>query len=322
MQAIRVHQFGGPEMLQVDEIPAPEPADGQVLVRVEAAGVNPVETYIRSGAYGQRSLPYTPGSDAAGTIQAVGAGVTLWSAGDRVYASATLTGSYAQLTLCEPSAIHRLPKAVSFAQGACIGVPCATAHRALFARGEARAGQTVLIHGATGGVGTAAVQLARTAGLTVIATGGSEEGRKLLGALSAHHVVDHCESDYLRRVMVITSGRGVDLILEMLANVNLGRDLETLAPRGRVVVVGSRGPVQINPRELMRRDADVRGMMLFHASSAELGAIHLALQELLEHGTLVPVVGRQFPLAEAAEAHRRIIQDKALGNIVLLPSRK
>ena len=318
MKAIRVRQFGGPEVLQLEEVPTLHPGPGQVLVRIHAAGVNPVDTYIRSGAYAAKpELPYTPGKDAGGTVAAWGAGVAGWSVGDRVYVGDSLTGTYAEQALCLPAQIHPLPASLTFAQGAAVNIPYATAFRALFQRARAQAGETVLIHGATGGVGLAAVQLARAAGLTVIGTGGSEAGRQLLATKGAHHVLDHRAPNYLADLLTITGGRGVDVILEMLANVNLGRDLTVLARHGRVAVIGSRGVVELNPRDAMMRDADILGVMLGNASAAELAGIHAALGAGLANGTLRPVVGRELTLAEAPLAHKAVMEPGALGKIVL-----
>jgi NADPH2:quinone reductase len=320
MNCIRVHQFGDPSVLKLEEVPDPRPAAGQVLVRIHAAGVNPVETYIRQGIYGPRQFPYTPGSDGAGEVVDVGEGVAWPKPGDRVYLAGSISGTYAQLALAEQSQVHPLPAAVSFEQGAAIGVPYATAYRALFQRAEARPAETLLVHGASGGVGIAAVQLARAAGLRVIGTSGTDRGRELVRAQGAHYVLDHSQAGHLEEVMRITAGEGVNIILEMLANANLGDDLTVLSKFGRVIVVGSRGPVQIVPRETMRRDADIRGMTLFNASPHELRAIHAALVAGLENGTLRPVVGRRFALAEAAQAHEAVmVPSGAWGKIVLLP---
>jgi NADPH:quinone reductase len=320
MKAIRVHEFGGPEVLRFEDVAEPSPGAGQVLVRVRAAGVNPVDTYIRSGAHAVRpALPFTPGLDAAGEVVAVGEGVTRFGVGRRVYTAGTLTGAYAEFMLCEESQCHPLPEHVTFAQGAGVNTPYATAYRALFHRAKAQPGETVFVHGASGGVGTAAVQLARAAGLRVVGTGGTEEGRRLALEQGAHHVLDHRAPDYLGRLTELTGGRGVDVILEMLANVNLNQDLEVLAKGGRVVVVGSRGAVEINPRLAMTRDAAILGMTLFNASSQELASIHAALAAGLEARTLRPVVGRELPLSEAARAHEEVLKPGAYGKIVLLP---
>src|ERR1043166_5166962 len=319
MKAIRVNQFGGPEVLQLEEVPAPKPGPQQIVVRIHAVGINPVETYIRSGNYGARPLPYTPGADGAGIIDNVGAEVSGRKKGDRVYIAGSVSGTYAELALCEIAHVHRLPEKNSFAQGAALGVPYATAYRALFHRARVVAGETVLIHGASGGVGIAATQLARAFGLTVIGTGGSGAGRKLVLEQGAHHVLDHRAPEYLKELMALTGGRGVEVILEMLANVNLGKDLPLLAKHGRVVVIGSRGPVEIMPRDLMSRDAEVRAMTLFNTSPADLASIHAALGAALENGTIRPVIGKELPLAEAAQAHKSVMEPGAYGKIILTP---
>ena len=319
MKAIRVSQFGGPDVLRLEEVPALKAGPGQVLVKLHAIGVNPVETYQRSGSNPAIQLPWTPGTDAAGVIEAAGENVTGFKPGDRVYTSGAVTGTYAEQALCEPALVHPLPSKISFEQGAALGIPYATAHRALFHRARAQPGETVFIHGASGGVGLAATQIARAAGLTVIGSGGTDAGRKLAAENGAHHALDHRAPDYLEKLMALTGGRGVDVLLEMLANVNLGKDLPLLAKHGRVIVIGSRGRVEITPRDLMSRDADVRAMTLFNATPAELAVIHDALGKGLEEGTLRPVVGRQMPLADAAKAHVAVLEPGAMGKILLRP---
>lgn len=319
MKAIRAHQPGGPAVLKLEDVPDPVPGPTQVLVKVHAAGVNPVDTYIRSGAYGQKQWPYTPGADAAGVVEAVGEGVARVRPGDRVYMAGSVTGTYAEKTVAPEARVFRLLSNVSFEQGAALGVPYGTAHRALFHRAEAKAGETVLVHGASGGVGTAAVQLARALGMTVIGTGGTDEGRRLVAEQGAHHVLDHRAPGCLDELMSLTSGRGVDVILEMLANVNLARDLTVLAKRGRVIVVGNRGSIEINPRETMSRDADIRGMTLMNATDEDLHGIHAAIVAGLENGTLRPVVGKRMPLADAAKAHAAVLEPGSYGKIVLTP---
>jgi NADPH2:quinone reductase len=288
-------------------------------MRVHAIGVNPVETYQRSGSNPAIQLPWTPGMDAAGIVEAVGQGVGRAKPGDRVYTSDTTTGSYAEFALCEEKSVHRLPASITFQQGAAINIPYATAYRALFHRARAQAGEVVLIHGASGGVGIAATQIARAAGLTIIGTGGTDAGRKLVAEQGAHHALDHRKAGYLDQILKLTNERGVNIILEMLANVNLGKDLPLLARHGRVIVIGSRGDVQITPRELMKRDADIRAMTLFNATDVELAGIHAALAAGLENGTLRPVVGREMKLSDAAKAHVAVLEPGAYGKIVLLP---
>jgi NADPH2:quinone reductase len=233
-----------------------------------------------------------------------------------------VSGTYAEFALCKAEQIHPLPGNVSFAQGAAMGTPYATAYRGLFQRAEAKPGETVLIHGASGGVGTAAVQLARARGLCVLGTAGSEEGLKLAREQGAHEVFDHHAPDHFKQIMNATGGRGVDVIVELLANMNLAKDLTILAKGGRVVIIGSRGRVEIDPRDTMQRDADIRGMILPNTPPAEMASIHAALVVGLENGTLRPVIGKEFPLAEAAQAHHAVMEQRALGKIVLQTSEK
>ena len=321
MRAIRVREFGGPEVMRLEDVADPKPGRGEVLVRVHAIGVNPVDTYIRTGTYAVKpSLPYTPGLDAAGTVESVGPEASGVAVGDRVYVGGTLSGAYAQFALCKASQVHPLPKGVSFAQGAAVNVPYATAYRALFfLRLRALPGETVLVHGASGGVGVGATQIARAHGMTVIGTAGTERGRRLVAEQGARHVVDHHAPNYLNQIMSVTNGRGVDFILEMLANVNLGKDLSILAKGGRVVVIGSRGKVEIDPRMAMTRDAVILGMTIRNTSEQESGSIHAALVAGLENGTLRPVVGQEMPLADATRAHKAVMEPGAYGKIVLIP---
>jgi NADPH:quinone reductase len=323
VKAIRVKEFGGPEVLRLEEVPTQKPGPDEVLVRIYAVGINPVETYIRAGKYARLpKLPYTPGNDGAGVVEQVGAGVSEFKAGDRVYTAGSLSGTYAEFALCKKEQVHPLPANVSFAHGAAMGTPYATAYRGLLQRADAKPGEMVLVHGASGGVGTAAVQLGRAHGLRVFGTAGSGEGFKLVREQGAHEVFDHRAADHFEQIMKATGGHGVDVIVELLANVNLGKDLTILAKNGRVVIIGSRGPVEINPRDTMQREADVRGMILPNTPPAEMASIHAAIVAGLENGTLRPVIGKQFPLAEAAQAHRTVMEPGAFGKIVLVTESK
>ena len=258
MKAIRVHQFGDPSVMKIEEVPDPVAGSGQVLVNMKAAGVNPVDTYIRAGQYAALPpLPYTPGADGAGMVEATGSDVHEFSQGDRVYIGGTTAGrafgSYAEKALCTVDQVHHLPKNISFQQGAGLNVPYVTAWRALFEKGRAQAGETVLIHGASGAVGVAAVQMASAAGLRVFGTAGTDRGRALAKAQGAHEIFDHTSPEYQKQIKEKAGGKGVDLVIEMLANVNLVRDLEMIVPRGRVVIVGNRGALEINPRSIMSK---------------------------------------------------------------------
>ncbi len=320
MRAIVVREFGGPDVLRLEEMPDPVPTPDEVLVEVHAAGVNPVDAYIRSGNYARKpALPYVPGTDGAGRIAAVGTQVREWKPGDRVWLSTigTSIGTYADRVCCPPDRVFRLPDHVSYAAGAALGVPAATAHRALFGRAQARSGETILIHGASGSVGLAALDLAKDAGLHVFATAGTEQGRQELRRRGADAVFDHHDQGRADAIRRETGGKGVDVILEMLANVNLDIDLGLLAPNGRVVVIGNRGRVEIDPRQTMARDAAILGMTLWNVPSDTLYAINLALTEALERRALQPAVDRELPLAEAPQAHTAVMESGRVGKIAL-----
>jgi NADPH2:quinone reductase len=230
-----------------------------------------------------------------------------------------LTGTYAEKTLCAEAQVHPLPANVSFEQGAAMGVAYGTAYRGVFQRGGGKPGEAVLVHGASGGVGTAALQLALAAGMVVTGTAGSDAGLALVKEQGARHAVNHTATGYLDELMKLTSERGYDLILEMLANKNLANDLGLLAKKGRVVVIGNRGTIEINPRDAMSREADIRGLTLFATTEQESKEMHAALGAGLDNGTLRPVVGQKIPLAEAARAHVEIMKGSpTLGKIVLM----
>jgi NADPH2:quinone reductase len=214
MKAIRVHEFGGPEVLRLEDVPTPRPAAGQVLVRIKAIGVNPYDTYMRNGTYAIKPpLPYTPGSDASGAVESVGAGVTRVQPGDRVYTATTLSGAYAEYAVALEAQVHPLPERTTFPQGAGLWVPYGTAFHALRHFADARGGETLLVHGASGGVGLAAVQIARALGLVVFGTGGTPRGLELARREGAHSGLDHRTVGYQEAILAATGGRGVDVIL-------------------------------------------------------------------------------------------------------------
>jgi NADPH:quinone reductase len=296
MQAIRVERFGGPEVLTLQEVPDPVAPPGHLVVRLHAAGVNPVEAYIRTGNYARLPpLPYTPGFDGAGDVD-----------------------TYAERMVCTPQQVFPLPAHVSYAAGASLGVPAATAHRALFGKAQARAGETVLVHGASGAVGTAAVQLAQAAGLRVFGTAGTDDGLALVREQGAEQAFNHRDAGRVDAIRQATDGRGVDIVLEMLANANLDTDLALLAKGGRVIVIGSRGRVEIDPRQTMGKEAAVLGMTLWNVPPDEVFRIDTALTAALEDRTLRPVVGRELPLAEAARAHREILEGSGTAGKMVL----
>lgn len=319
MRAVRVAAFGEPAVLRVEEVPDPVPGPGEVLVRVRAAGVNPVEAYLRTGNYPRRPpLPWTPGTDGAGVVEAVGPRVRERAPGDRVYTAGSLTGTYAGLCLCREDQVHPLPARLSFEEGAGIHVPMATAYRALHGKARLREGEVLLVHGATGGVGLAAVQMGRAAGARVVATGGTEEGRALAREAGADFVLDHRDPGHLAEAERL-AGRPPDVILENRADLHLAADLAAAAPFGRIVVVGSRGTLTVDPRAAMTRDLTVLGISLYNAPPEELAAAHAAIRRDLEAGILRSVVRCVLPLAEAPRAHALVLEPGALGKIVLAP---
>lgn len=324
MKAILVREFGGPEVLKLEEIPDPQPGPKQVLVRIHAAGVNPYDTYMRTGNYAiQPPLPYTPGADGAGIVEDAGAAVQGISSGARVYVTGTVAhksyGAYAARVLCEPHQLHPLPDRLSFAQGASVGVPYVTAFRALHDRAGIRAGETLFIHGASGGVGLAALQIARASGLTVIGSASTQTGLDLVREQGAEHVLNHRERGYLDKLKDVTQGRGPDVILENLANVNLDNDLSAIAYAGRIVIVGNRGRIEIDPRKVMSKDGAIVGMALWNTKPDDLTRIYRALDAGFQNGLLAPVVGAELPLADAKRSHEMVLEPGAKGKIVLVP---
>jgi NADPH2:quinone reductase len=320
MRAIRVAAFGGPEVLKVEEIPTPTPAAGQVLVHVRAAGVNPYDTYMRAGTYAVKPpLPYTPGSDAAGVVEAVGAGVTKVKAGDRVFTAKNLSGAYAEYTLALEDQVQPLPEKIEFAQGAGVWVPYATAYHALYHWAQVRAGESLLIHGASGSVGTAALQLAKAIGLEVYGTAGSDAGLELIRREGAHHVFNHTKAGYEDEIVKASGGKGIDITLEMLANVNLAKDLKMMAQNGRVIVIGNRGEISINPRDLMGKRGTIHAFTLWAMTEKETKEVYAGLDAGLESGVINPVVAKEIPLAEAPRAHEEVLKPGSSGKIVLIP---
>ena len=321
MKAIVVSEFGDENVMRLQETAMPEPGEGEVRICICAAGVNPVETYIRAGQYGLLpKLPYTPGNDGSGVIDKVGAGVTGFKAGQRVFIVGLLakrnTGTYAEYAVCDAKAVCPFPDALPLEYGAGLGTPGLAATDALFIKAKIRAGEIVLIHGASGGVGTLAVQLARRAGAVVLGTADDEQGRKMVLELGAHHAFIHNEEGYLQKIVESTDGKGPDVIIEMLANVNLAKDLSILAKYGRVVVVGNRGTLEFNPRDTMMKDATVMGMLANNIRPDDFKICMHTIIAGLESGMRV-VADRELPLADAPEAHRRVMVNNKAGKVFL-----
>ena len=320
MKAIVVREFGEPDVMKLEDVAIPEPTGTQVLVRIRAAGVNPVDTYLRTGIHAHApNLPYTPGKDGAGVVESVGPEATKFKAGDRVYTSGSISGTYAECALCREEDLGKLPENISFEQGAGIWTPYATSYRALFQKAKVVSGETVLIHGASGGVGIAATQWAKNAGCRVVGTASSDAGKQLVKEQGADAVFDHTDEDHFGDIHDFADDKGVDVIVEMLANVNLERDFEALTMYGRIVIVGNRGSIQFTPRQAMTKDATIFGMSLFNSNQNERDQIHAAIYDGLTTGFLSPVVRESIPLSDAPRSHKEVIDNKAFGKIVLIP---
>eukprot|EP00939_MAST-03C_sp_MAST-3C-sp1_P001186 g1186.t1 len=330
MKNIVCDTFGAPSVMMLREDSSiREPKEGELLVDIHAAGVNPSDTYVRLGPDGPYagnkklipSLPYTPGKDGSGVVAAVGPGVSSGiKTGDRVYVSGSVTGTYAQSAICTQHQVYPLPGNVSFEEGACVGVPCATAYRAIFTRGAASKGDAIFIHGASGAVGLAAVQLAVSAGCYVVGSAGTSAGEDAIRKAGAHGVVNHRVESYLQEAGEM-AGDGFDLLVEMAADVNLVSDMGLMNRNGRIAIVGSKAAgISLNPRLIMPKELDVRGVFLGSATLEELRETHTSLYEKLESGQLKPVVGACFDLREAPEAHVEVMEPSAggsVGNVVI-----
>lgn len=320
MKAIQVKQFGEPEVLQMADLPQPKPGHDDVLVEVKAIGVNPVDTYIRAGSYPLLpSLPYVPGKDVGGVVVEVGDGVKKWKQGDRVYSAGTITGGYAEYSVCKQSQIFSLPENMSFKQGAAVGIPGAAAWRALFTRARGKSGETIFIHGASGSVGLISIQLAVSSGLEVYGTAGTEAGLEMIKRAGVRKAYNHNDPTYLEEITADFSGKGFDVILEMLANINLVKDLSLLGARGRVVIIGSRGQITIDPRATMAKETEILGMSLFNITEEQMKEAQVSLYQEMTSGRLVPEIAMELPLQEAFVAHHRILESGNCGKIILRP---
>ncbi len=324
MKAVRIHEYGGPEVLRYEESPTPEPGPAQVLVRVEAASVNQVDVAIRENRFPTpKQPPKTIGSDGAGVVERIGAGVKTVERGDRVFFSGLgvgSEGSYAEYAVIAEAQAVPMPAELSFVDAAALGMVFPAAYYGLIRRGDVREGETVLVQGAAGGVGSAAVQLAKARGARVLATVSGTAETDLVRKLGADEVIDYRREDVAGRALELTEGRGVDLVLELVVSANLPSDIRLIAKGGRIVCTGQ-GPapeVTIPIGEALAKDATLLFMNLNNAGRAGVAKIAAELAGMTADGTIKPVVGATFPLAEARRAHELLAGDH-LGKLVLLP---
>jgi len=296
--------------LKVATINVPKIRDDEVLVRVRYAGVNPVDTYIREGAFPDMpSLPYTPGADGAGEIASIGARVKSVKVGDTVFFCSLFAGntqgSYGEYSVVLECDVWSLPSDSRLDLAAGLGVPYITAHRSLFLKGHSKSGDTILVHGGSGAVGRAAVQMAVHHGLKVLATAGSDQGLADLKELGAE-CYDHRDKAYPAEILK-RYPKKLDVILEMRADVNLDMDSQLIGQNGRIVVIGCRGPTQIDGRNLMFPEACIIGIVLASSTKDEWQLSARYVKDGFIAGYHTPNVSQIYSLEEAAQAHRDVI---------------
>ena len=324
MKAIIQNKYGGPEELKYEsDVPRPVPGPDEVLVHVKAAGVNPVDILVSEGGFGKEELPFIPGSDFAGVIEEVGTEVTgSVKKGDRVYGFGTVrpdAHTYAEYVTVKYNFVHPLPETLSFSQGAGIPVPYYTAYRVLYHTANAKPGEVVLVHGASGGTGIAATQIARSLGLTVIGTAGTTEGAELVKKAGAHYVFNHREEGYEEKIKKAAGEKGVNIVVEMVANKNLNKDIDLVGKQGHIVVIGGAGNISTAPITLLFKQVSITGAYTYNITEEELYETSRALHAGIETGWLRPFIWKELPLEKASEAYRLIRSGTgARGKIVLL----
>ncbi|KAE8739863.1 hypothetical protein FOCC_FOCC014620 [Frankliniella occidentalis] len=318
MRAVQIHQFGGPEVLQVNNVEVPEEKENEVLVEVKRCGINPVDVYTREGGFAVLpTLPLILGKEVSGVVVRKGRNVTKFKEGDRVYCCLPWNGGYAENVVCSQDHTFILSNKLSFSQGAGMYVPYFTAYRALVIKCQMKKGEKVLVHGASGAVGIAAVQLAKQTGLCVVGTAGTEAGLEIVKKAGADYVFNHREEDHLKKAYEITEGKGFDVLLENMAHVNLGNDLMVLSQKARLAVVGSRNEVTIVPRHLIYTEAMVVGIKLLANTQEEMQEIGNVLLKGADEGWVNPIVDREFDLDSAKEAHNLMISNRgARGKLI------
>jgi len=327
MRAVRYHQHGDESVLTLETVDRPEPGPGQVLVRIEAASVNPIDTYVREGNVSPPSgLPHVGGSDLAGLVEAVGEGVEAVDPGDRVFATGLglfSPGTYAEYTVAPVDQLAPLPEGVSFREGAAAAMAFATAWRALVTRGDLRLGDVAVIHGASGGVGHAAVQVAAAAGATVVGTARDGESAAVARSLGADAVVDYRSDDLAGALADALDGREADVVFEPHADAHLAANLSCLARGGRIVVIGEEDPITLDGGLSMsakQADADLRFMSII-ASAGDQAPILELVGERLADGSFEVAIDSVFGLDAVPEALETLMSSGTLGKVVLDTSR-
>jgi len=322
MKAIRVHQTGGPEAMQLDDVPTPEPGTGEAAIDVAAIGVNFIDVYFRAGLY-KAPLPMTLGLEAAGTVRAVGAGVDAVAVGDRV-AWTGVPGAYAETALVPANRLVKLPAPLSFRDGAAAMLQGMTAHYLACSTYPLQAGDTCLLHAAAGGVGLLLCQVAKRRGATVIATVSTDAKAELARGAGADHVILYAKEDFVAGVRRATGGAGVHVVYDGVGATTFEQGLDCLRPRGMMVLFGAAsGPVP--PFDLGQLSAKgslyVTRPTLFTyiMNDAELHARAADVLGWIAAGQLKLRVEEDYPLARAADAHRALEGRKTAGKVLLVP---
>lgn len=323
MKAIRVHALGGPEVLRFEDIPDPVPAEGQAAVRIEAIGVNFIDVYHRTGLYKVPSLPFTPGQEAAGTVEALGPGVTGLAVGDRV-AYAGAMGSYAEKAAVPADRLVRLPEGLSAQDGAAAMLQGMTAHYLACSTYPLKAGDPCLVHAGAGGVGLLLIQIAKLRGARVFATTSTEEKAALAREAGADEVILYTQQDFAAEVRRLTDGRGVQVVYDGVGRATFDRSLDALARRGMMVLFGqSSGPVPPFDPAVLNAKGSVylTRPSLFHyiAEREELAARAGDVLGWIREGRLKLRIGLELPLGEAAAAHRALEGRTTTGKVLILP---
>ena len=322
MKAIRVASFGGPEVLEVRDIPAPSAPPGHVLVRIRATGANFIEIYQRTGLYPVQ-LPWTPGGEGAGEVEAVGSGVKTLRVGDRV-ASVQMLGSYAEVAVVPEERAVVVPDGLDLESAAAALLQGMTAHYLVYSTFPLRQGQSCLVHAAAGGVGLLLTQLAKRRGARVLGTVGTDEKARLAREAGADEVIVYTREDFVARVREATGGRGVDVVYDSVGQATFDKSLECLAPLGMLALFGQSSGVvaPINPSVLAQKGSlFLTRPILFHyvAERARLEWRANEILGLVKDGSLKLRIGRRYPLAEASEAHRALAARETSGKVLLLP---
>lgn len=323
MMAIAIREPGGPDVLVPVERPRPEPGRGELLIKVAAAGVNRPDVMQRQGRYAPPpGVSDIPGLEVAGTVEAVGPEVSGWSVGDRVCALLA-GGGYAEYCVAPVPQCLPIPQGLDFTHAAGLPEVMLTVWTNVFERGRLVAGESILIHGGSSGIGTAAVQIAHARGARVFATAGTDEKCRACEALGAEHAINYRTSDFVAEVKALTQDRGVDVVLDMVGGEYLQRNIDVLAVDGRLVQIAQLGGYRstINTIPILQKRLTITGSVLRSRSVEEKGRIAAAVRErvwpLIESGAVRVPVHQTFPLTKAAEAHRVLESSTHIGKLIL-----